>query len=772
MSREEVYMGDMVPHDESFVINFGSKNLRPIRISLPKPPPLHLIPNYGLPREEQVFKRIPFPKKLVQLEEEVYEYYKEKKAVTNLDIRELFWKLLRQRKKALAKEIRWMKHFIWFMHNGYWVFIDGKPTYLSPWHFSYLHLHWMTLDKGEGYPTYDDRQRIQFLWRHYTYTTTETFADLDENGKAYKVDGKYRMKDMGQRTILGEALPKSRRLGATNEFCHIIKRIMTETYGADNLGTIVSMDGNNASVHFKKKLVPAYKKWPVWLKPIWSGGVTSIEFSPGKGVMNPNIKYLGSSIDYTESGGDVANDGKKLMAGGFDEQGKGKRIGNVQNRWQINKETMTLQAGNQILGWCSHPSTVEKMDEGGIDYKALCDLSDFYTRTIGGQTLSGLALGYMPSSYCLRGFTDKFGKPVLLRPTERQKALGYKPEIGSKTYLERRRNLLYDESDPKKMDEYRSFVRKFPEDYDDCWKGVAGYIGFPIEHIEDRIIELRNNPEEVQGRFEWVDNRRFGRVEFIPDPEGDWTVAKIIHDNSDSRKSKMEYFSAFHNDDIEQYRPAEVKGIIGVDPHEFNNESDSRRLGKNGSRLSDTGMAVIGLRDRDIDQDDFDKQSWKTVKTWAVLEKRFSNNEAVAEEALKAAIYYNCLMHIETNKTEVLSRIVEWRFGGYLNHMAQTMPFEEIEVDRQPGSKMNPTNKKKMFSLAKDHFVHHVKNESISLILKQAMEISSMEQLTAYDAFAAWLNAIYGSTSLYHLIMDHNRDDGDVTRINAYGRAV
>ena len=185
---------EYMPAEKSFLVNFGSKNLKPIRISLPKPPKIEQIDGYGLPSHQQVFKRKEFPPALIALEKQAYDHFKAKKINNNYEIQEYFWDTLKAKAKELKEEIKFMKHFIWHMHNGYWCFIDGQPTYIPGWHFSYLHLHYMTLEKGEGYPEFSIRQNRRFLFREYIYNTTETFADVDEKGKAIKVDGKYRMK--------------------------------------------------------------------------------------------------------------------------------------------------------------------------------------------------------------------------------------------------------------------------------------------------------------------------------------------------------------------------------------------------------------------------------------------------------------------------------------------------------------------------------------------------------------------------------------------------
>ena len=47
-----------------------------------------------------------------------------------------------------------------------------------------------------------------------------------------------------------------------------------------------------------------------------------------------------------------------------------------------------------------------------------------------------------------------------------------------------------------------------------------------------------------------------------------------------------------------------------------------------------------------------------------------------------------------------------------------------------------------------------------------------MEDLTKYDVLAAWMHAILGSTSMYKDYMSTEQDDGELTQINAMGRAV
>lgn len=766
------YSGLYKKADESFLVNFGSKNLKPIRISLPEPPDLDKIDGWGLHPDDQTFKRLIIPRRLVELERRILAKFSNKnRGLNGNNILNAFWAELEDKSEIFKEEIEFIKKYVWFMNFGYWIFIDGKPTYIPPWYFSYLNLHKMSTDNGYQYPEYREKGRIRFLFRHYIYNTYETFADIDKDGNAYKVlnednELQYRMVNTGQRTFIGTIEPKDRRGGLTNETCHIITRIATSQRGADKLCTIVSMGGDNAETHFRKKLIPAWNSWPLWLRPVWIGGFgkfKQLEFM-SNGICN--VETLDTMINFTDSGDDLANDGKMIIGADYDEQGKGKRTGNVQNRWQINKETMSLAGGSRFIGFCIHPSTVEKMEEGGRDYKDMCDLSHFYQRKKDGQTISGLGLCFFPSSFCLEGYIDCFGQPVYEYPTERQIKLGYKRRIGSKLFITNKRKDLYDPDDPKKMDEFRSFVRKFPEDYDECWTGIAGMLGFDNERIRKRKIELINRPETKKGEFIWVD-RQHWMVGFIEKADGKWVIAKELPRSEANQITTMMDYSAFEDDEIVVNRPLQPKFILGLDPQQFSNKAESVYLNSKHTKKSDTAITILQRRDKEIDISE-NPYDWKTFKFVAKMRERLSSSKEAAEEALKAAIYYGALMHIETNRTEVWERIVEWGFGGYLNYNVEILADGTVKRASKPGTALSTQSKKTGFSLLADYFAYHSHTEPIYDILEEADSISSTEQLTMYDTLASCIQALFGNESLYpDIITERMEDEGKLERLGA-----
>lgn len=753
-------------HDTSFLVNWGSKKLTPIRISLPFPPPLHLIDGYGLHPDDQVFKRLTVPPRLLKLEERVkLEFVQKDRGASSARVIKRFWELLENRKETYKEEVLFIKRFIYHMHYGYWCFIDGKPTYIPADYFSYLNTYKMTLDVGRGYPEYREKSRLRWLFREYLERTTETFADIDhKTGRAYKVEDEsgrmvYRMVKTGKKLFFGSIEPKDRRGGLTNEYClKLLRRAMTNR-GEDRLCTIVSMGGENAEVHFKKKLVPAFNDMFIWLKPVYKGSTifdgNQLEFISKD---YSEIGHLGTTINYTDSAGDLANDGKMIICAGFDEQGKGKRVGNVQDRWNVNKEAMGLGAGEFILGWCMHPSTVEKMTEGGQDYKDMCDLSDFYERTPNGQTKSGLSILFMPSSYCLEKYMDKFGQPVLEKPTDRQIRLGYNKRIGSKTYISNIRRALYDPEDPAKMTAYRSIVRKYPESYEECWTGVAGQLGFPNEFIRKRKEQLELKKETIRGEFIWTDKMKL-IVTFVPMEDGRWVLSKILSPTESCQVTTMEQYSAFEGKEIVANRPAgRIQTIVGIDSHQFSNQAEARYIEARDTKKSETGISILQRRDKTIDKDDNPK-TWKTKKYIGYFKGRLATSADQADEALKAAVYTNGLINIETNRREVWEEIVKMKMGGYLNFKVEMLASGELKMSYIPGTTLGASNKPTGFNMLADYLEYYWAIIPIYELLCDCDDISSMEELTKYDGIASAIQCLFGDDSIYPELLSEGFDD-------------
>lgn len=320
---------DYTPADTSFRINELDPDRKTIEISLPNPPPIELIDGYGLSSEEQCFKRMKVPKRILLLETEVLRELQDIKkenrqeSITGYKIIEKFWEKIEDRADDYEKEIEYIKHVWWYRVNGYWFFNDGKPTYITGRHFMFLNFFTMPdVRDNEGKPEYRDRHRREFLFRDYLRVAHHTFAKRDEKGWAIaEEDGHYEMKDMGIRLFYGDIHPKSRRNGSS--IMGINDMIEGAELGFGRYSTIISKDGDSTEEHYTLRLLPTWGSRPFFLKPLWNGtsAPTQIKYFPPRNSFL--TEGLMSVIDYTASAGVVKKDGSKLNGFiVFDEEGK------------------------------------------------------------------------------------------------------------------------------------------------------------------------------------------------------------------------------------------------------------------------------------------------------------------------------------------------------------------------------------------------------------------------------------------------------------------
>jgi len=201
--------------------------LQTIRVFLPKQPKEELIDGYGLDPKEQMWRPPQIPLRLQQLQR------------TSKTLDDIQNKLYRNQKEY-AQEIAWIKREWDRRLNGYWLFINGKATYMDGWHYFYCG-YW-NLDIG--LPEYRYRDYLFFHFARFCYTDTKL------------PDGT----DMERRLCYGFNYPKHRREGATYKAECINYEIVSRTRSVH--GGIQPMDGDSAKDAFLDKLVNPWQKLP------------------------------------------------------------------------------------------------------------------------------------------------------------------------------------------------------------------------------------------------------------------------------------------------------------------------------------------------------------------------------------------------------------------------------------------------------------------------------------------------------------------------------
>lgn len=363
-------MKKYLPADTSVLLHDNDPDLRPIRISLPTPPNLKEIDGYDLPVEDQRFRRIEMPARLKRLEKIALEKLEDRRAhnknfiITLYKLQNLYWDILETEREYYADEIEFIKKIWWHRMYGYWFFNRGKPTYISGWHFVYLNFWYMPQVKG-GFPEYRDRDRKEFIFHNYAYTTHETFASLADDGTAIKnIDGTYHMIQLKYRTSYGLGQPKNRRSGNTNKGLNNNLEIVTRTKGTDGMG-IMSYTGSNAESHFRNKLVPAWNEYPLFFKPICISGNNPMSLVFNIADSEFRLKGLQTGATFASTSNAKFYDGQMLVGALMDEEGKcltaGTRVlmydGSV-------KKVEDIKIGDVLMGDDSAPRNVLNLGRG------------------------------------------------------------------------------------------------------------------------------------------------------------------------------------------------------------------------------------------------------------------------------------------------------------------------------------------------------------------------------------------------------------------------
>lgn len=740
------------PADRYVVINDDDPDLTPVVLSLPEPPDVRLIDGYGLPIDDQMFRRLEKPEALRKLElQAIDELNTEKgknvnKVVTVYKIQKRFWELLEANIEKYATEIAFIRRFWWHRLHGYWFYNHGTPTYITGWHFFYLNVWTMDVEDGTDRPGYRDRDRKEYLFKWYSLTCTETFARLDEDENAIaNDDGTYDMLDLGRRVCYGDVQSKNRRSGNTNKGLSDCTELVTRITKMDGM-LIFSHTGDDAEKHFVTKMMPAFRNIPIWLKPLTTSGndAKQINLEPQKN------DYLGEGLNtkicYAESASDKAADGQKLISVLLDESGK-VTLTSVAKRWDVVKHCLAQGNGRIIHGWSYHPSTVAEMSEGGAEYRILCENSNFYKRLPSGQTISGLFRIFVPADEGLDGFIDPWGFSIKNKIEDYQKKLGFKETANE--FLQQERDSLLKNGSPEAMRAYRLKKKLFPLKYGDSWHGGDGDIGFPLEEIDRRQAELRTLNLVKKGNLHWVNGVFGGDVYFREDSEhGRFEVSADPSEMCMNKKTQIEFFSIFENAVVPMWQPRYPKmAVIGADPYRFKNiqqDKMSRTVkGTGSSKLSRGGMGGLFCA--------YDDDLLKPMKEWQgysffMSYCHMTNSNEYNEDLLKAAIYWGAMIYPEVNQGNVEAYMIEKGFGGYLIY----------EINQGSGQRKNyagvqqgDASKQKLFELTKEYLENRVHLERHASYLTECAKIKALEEMTVYDRFTGHGLALLGAQSLY-----------------------
>jgi len=363
---------------------------------------------------------------------------------------------------------------------------------------------------------------------------------------------------------------KCRRSGYTNMSAAIL--VDEGTQVKDKLLGIQSKTGKDAQENiFMKKVVPMFKSYPFFFKPIQDGTTNprmELAFrEPSKRITKKNKtsnkgEALNTIINWKNTTNN-AYDGEKLHILYLDEAGKWERPTDIREAWRIEKTCLIV--GRKIIGKALVGSTVNPMDKGGNQYKEIWRDSDPEDRNANGRTKTGLYRLFIPAYEALEGFFDKHGNPIVDDPAKPVQTIdGDYVDIGAKTYLKNERDAL--KNDARELNE---FIRQFPFTIDEAMRDSIEGSTFNIGKIYEQIQhnqELYPHPV-VRGNFSWKEGAKDKEVMFNPNPQGRWRIAWLP--KPEMQNKYVIKYNKIHpaNDHI---------GVGGVDSYDLDSTTDNR----------------------------------------------------------------------------------------------------------------------------------------------------------------------------------------------------
>lgn len=688
--------------DEFIMVNDNDKELEPIKIPLPKPPPLEEIDGFGLPAKEQYFRHEKYPVKLIELE---------KKSNTVDDI----WTELSIRQRTYKDEIDWIKLQLYREFNGCWTFINGKPTYLPG--LFYVYLNFWQLDMGV--PEYRERDLKFFLF--------DEFIERKNN-------------------FFGFIYPKHRREGATSKAscCHyftILRLIKCH-------GGLQSKTENDGVQTIQKHVIEPWKELPFFYKPEQDQGdnpKSRLNFVPiaqkggvskrgKKSALLTTRKGLQSSIT-TRAATPSAYDQTKLYFYHGDEWGK-QKDNDINKTWSFVSRCLSQASGRLIHGKAIITTTVEEMENmGGDKFEKLCINSQYHDaeKSNTKRTSTGLAVLFISGEEGLDSYVGRYGESIVEAPTKEQlKYLREKnPDIeytegeGSRKYLINLENQFLENND---LDGYFDQKRKQPREYADCFIGASKDIGFNIPLIRDRINELKIDDTNLTvGDYERVDpNNINSHVVWIPNPNGCWKVSRVLPDAQTNLKQQ------------------DINGIWRpMFPDRYTASADPFK-NRNFKGTSDGGGAVFMERDWESEPENTPIHKMVTYRFVCTYRKRKKTSKLFADDMLKMCQYWGAMMYPETEVPVIWDYFEDNGYGGFLKYGVAA----DGHVNDKPGFNSRGS-KQNLFDAIRNYTSIFTPHERHIDFLEEVIRIKGLDDMTHNDVFTACGGCLLGSRTTF-----------------------
>lgn len=543
------------------------------RVKLREMPTESSILNYGIPKEDQMWRR-----------EELPSFFETVQYSKSGDL------MLTPQQEAYAQqEVKRCK-------EGVWVFINGVATYIPKKYYFYL--QWWVLEDGTR-PEYRDCDRRYFMFLEHWESIL---------------------------WCLGIIRGKKRREGASSQAtANLIYECIF--YKNSNCG-LVSKSRDDSRDTFTEMVSFGYRQLPPFLKPKQlnkEDSVSELVFAQKSSTVKEGVAASvhvdeghRSKVTYKAP---VLNvyDRSRLSRILLDEFGKLEKDVPASQLFAVISKT--LIKGVKRLGFIEMPSTVNKMTKGGSEFRALWDNADLAKKV---PTINRLVRYFSPAYDGYEGFIGKYGESIVGEPTHEQyqylvdkwvqkdedgNTISELTEddirLGAKVYITQKRR------EGKTGDDLEEEIRMNPCNEIELFMSANADCIFDTVKLEDQIQYLKDNPvfkrkilyyrDITDGVVKWRDAQK-NEEKFCWEWVGDLNLKG--DENS-------------HYYDMEMRLPGRTDiGVVGVDG--ISSEQGGKKYGSKASAWvfikydlrdpENTGMFTGHLYGRPSEKDDLHEQ--------------------------------------------------------------------------------------------------------------------------------------------------------------------
>lgn len=641
-----------------------------------------LVDGYGLPKEDQYFRRNELPEIF-----DTVQFDKDGNAILDTE-----------QKAYAAKEVERCKKGYYFYNNGVLTYITGK-------HYFYL-TYWKLED--DIYPDYRDADRRYFLYLNHWENIL---------------------------WCIGIGRGKKRREGASSQ---ATSNLIYECifYTNSNCG-LVSKSQIDSRDTFTDMAAFGYQQLPVFLKPRQlnrENSVTEFVFAAKIEKGKNTGKGQRSKINYRAPVENAYDRGRmsRVLA---DEGGKWPL--DVKFSKFISKVTKTMIKGAKRVGFCEAPSTVNELTKGGgAEFKKFWDGANQF-KTLGKKTANRFVTYFTPAYDNYEGFIDRYGMSVIDTPTDEQyfylasrwvvkdpntgETVSELSEedirLGAKAYIYSRRIGLSGEL-------LEEEIRQNPCTVQEMFEAANTDCAFNSYNINQRVKELEVSP---------VIKRK---VLFVPsfDEHGKRSVRwRDITKNEENFHWSITAFPPQGEENKHEIVgklkiPTRIKdGAITVDS--YSNSQGGRKYGSKAS-------AWIGRRHDALNPHN-------TGKPIAHLYGRPSDKDILHEQVMLAAEFFGYRVWYEHTSDDYLGYFRERGMSGYLGIYPMNLidPTKKETQERYKGTPITPFSLSKQMDLGISFFEHHCDKIDFLELLENA-KIFDPYNRTEYDTVVSFLMLI------------------------------